>query len=280
MAAIKEYLCEDKYQGQIIIGGQMIDTHSHIYDEAYKADFEQVVERARRAGVEKIVMPGIDSSCHADMVSCADALPGFAFAAIGLHPTEVNENWRQELQFVYDHYADRQWVAIGEIGMDLYWSKDYLQQQKEVFCAQLTLAYEKDLPVIIHAREATEEIFECIRRVAKPLRGVFHAFTGSYETYRRIKSAGDFYVGIGGVVTFKNAHVATALERIPLEDILLETDAPYLTPVPYRGRRNESAYVRYVADKIAAIKGVDFDTVEKITTDSAEKLFRFLKNIP
>lgn len=258
----------------------MIDTHSHIYDPAYKDDFEAMIARARQAGVHKLVMPGIDSTCHDDMVACADALPDFAYPAIGLHPTEVKDNWRQELQFVFDHYDQRPWCAIGEIGMDLYWSKDYLEEQKEVFCAQLSLSYEKNLPVIIHAREATEEIFECIKKVAKPLRGVFHAFTGSYETYRRIKASGDFFVGIGGVVTFKNAHVAVALERILLEDILLETDAPYLTPVPYRGRRNESAYVRFVAEKIASIKGVDFEAVERATTANAEKLFRFLKNNP
>ncbi|MBQ7253261.1 MAG: TatD family hydrolase [Bacteroidales bacterium] len=255
----------------------MIDTHSHIYDEAYKEDFEEMVSRAREAGVERLVMPGIDSCCHDAMVACADALPGFAYPAIGLHPTEIRENWREELQFVFDHFDDRPWVAIGEIGMDLYWSKEYQKEQMEVFCAQLSLAAEKDLPVIIHAREATEEIFECLRRVAKPLRGSFHAFTGSYETYRRIKAAGDFYVGIGGVVTFKNAHIAQAVERIPLEDILLETDAPYLTPVPYRGKRNESAYIRYVAEKIAAVKGIAFDVVDKVTTENAADLFRFFK---
>ena len=256
----------------------MIDTHSHIYDEAYADDFEAVVARAREAGVMKIVMPGIDSSCHEAMVSAADALPGFAYPAIGLHPTEIRENWREELQFVFDHAGDRPWIAIGEIGMDLYWSKEYLEEQKEVFCAQLDLAYERDLPVIIHARDATEEIFGCIKKVAKPLRGVFHAFTGSYETYCRIKAAGDFRVGIGGVVTFKNAHIATAVERIPLEDILLETDAPYLTPAPYRGRRNESAYVRFVAEKIAQIKGVEFGAVDAATTNNAEILFQFSKN--
>lgn len=257
----------------------MIDTHSHIYDEAFDADFEQVVARAREAGVGKIVMPGIDSNCFDRMVACADALPGFAYPAIGLHPTEIHDDWRQELQFVFDHFGDRHWVAIGEIGMDLYWSKERLEEQKEVFCAQLVFACEKDLPVIIHARDATEEIFECIRRVANPLRGVFHAFTGSWETYRRIKAAGDFLVGIGGVVTFKNAHVAEAVERIPLEDILLETDSPYLTPAPFRGRRNESSYIRYVADKIASLKGLDWQTVDAVTTNNAEKLFPFYKKL-
>ena len=255
----------------------MIDTHSHIYDEAFDGDFEEVVSRAREAGVEKIVTPGIDSASYQRMIDCADRLEGFAYPATGLHPTEVGENWREELRFVYDHFGDRQWVAIGEIGMDLYWSKEFLEQQREVFCAQLELAFEKDLPVIIHARDAQEEIFACIKKVAKPLRGAFHAFTGSYESYAQIKRIGDFKIGIGGVVTFKNAHVAAALERIPLEDVLLETDCPYLTPVPYRGRRNETSYVRFVAEKIAEIKGVDFDTVDAVTTDNATNLFRFFK---
>ena len=257
----------------------MIDTHSHIYDEAYREDFEAVVERAREAGVEKIVTPGIDSSCHDAMVAVAEALPQFAYPAIGLHPTEIRENWRDELQFVFDHFDDRPWVAIGEIGMDLYWSREYLEEQKEVFCAQLDLAFEKNLPVIIHARDAHEEIFECLKKVAKPLRGVFHAFTGSWETYQRIKAAGDYKIGIGGVVTFKNAHIATALERIPLEDVLLETDSPYLTPVPHRGQRNESAYVRFVAEKIAQLKGVDLGVVDAVTTKNAEILFQFSKII-
>lgn len=257
----------------------MIDTHSHIYDEAFKDDFDEVVSRAKAAGVKKIVMPGIDSSSFEAMCRTADALPGFAWPATGLHPTEVRENWREELQFVLDHLGDRAWAAIGEIGMDLYWSREFEQQQKEVFCEQLNLACEHDLPVIIHCREALEETLECIRKVGKSVRGVFHAFTGSYETYRRIRGAGDFMVGIGGVVTFKNAHVAAALERIPLEDILLETDCPYLTPVPYRGHRNESAYVRYVADKICEIKNIPFSALEAATEHNAENLFRILKNL-
>ena len=138
------------------------------YTQEKLHNMHSVYTHAREAGIERLVMPGIDSSCHDAMVACADALPEFAYPAIGLHPTEIRENWRKELQFVYDHFGDRPWVAIGEIGMDLYWSKEYQKEQMEVFCAQLTLAAEKDLPVIIHAREATEEIFECLRRVAKP----------------------------------------------------------------------------------------------------------------
>ncbi len=258
---------------------QMIDTHSHIYDEAFKEDFDDVVSRAKEAGVRKIVMPGIDSTSFYAMCRAADALPGFAYPAAGLHPTEVGENWREELQFVEDHLGERRWAAIGEIGMDLYWSREFEQQQKEVFCRQLNIAAEMDLPVIIHCREALEETLECIRKVGGTVRGVFHAFTGSFETYCRIRRAGEFMVGIGGVVTFKNAHVATALERIPLEDILLETDCPYLTPAPFRGRRNESAYVKYVADKICEIKDIPFSALEAATEHNSENLFRILKNL-
>ncbi|MBQ7222557.1 MAG: TatD family hydrolase [Bacteroidales bacterium] len=251
----------------------MIDTHSHIYDEAFSEDFEAVVLRAKEAGVEGLVLPGIDSECYYTMLETADRLAGFAFPCIGLHPTSIGEGWRKELQFVYDHFDDRKFYAIGEIGIDEYWSKDFLKEQMEGFEAQLTLAYEKDLPVIIHNREGIEEVIASIKRVNKPLRGVFHAYNGSYETCERFFSLGDFYIGIGGVVTYKNAHVAKTLERIPLERILLETDAPWLTPVPHRGERNESSYVKYTAHKIAEIMGVTFEEVDIRTTYNAKELF-------
>ena len=255
----------------------MIDTHSHIYDEAYAEDFDQVVARSKEAGVTRLVTPGIDISCHQAMLDAADRLQGYAVPAIGLHPTSVKEDFLAELQFVFDHIDDRPFCAIGEIGLDYYWSREFEKEQQMVFTEQLALAAEKDLPVIIHAREATEDIFSCISRLGKPLRGVFHAFTGSVETYRRIKSLGGFKVGIGGVVTFKNAHVAETVAQIPLEDILLETDAPYLTPVPYRGKRNESSYIRFTAAKIAEIKGVDCSVIDALTTKNAENLFGICK---
>ena len=252
----------------------MIDTHSHIYDEAYDEDFSQVLERARQAGVEKMVMPGIDSKCYDRMMKCAALLEGYAFPTIGLHPTSVDAGWRDELQFVWDKFPESNFVAIGEIGLDEYWSKDFLEEQKRVFEDQLTFAWEHGLPVIIHSREATEDIFGCLDRVGKPLRGVFHAFSGSYETYCRIKkNYGGFKIGVGGVVTYKNSHLAAFMDRVPLEDILLETDAPWLTPVPFRGKRNESGYIRYTAQKVAELKGLSLEKVDAATTANAIEMF-------
>lgn len=252
----------------------MIDTHSHIYDEAYDEDFNQVLERARDAGVEKMVMPGIDSGCYDRMMNCARQLKGYAFPAIGLHPTSVDAGWQAELQFVWDHFGDSNFVAVGEIGLDEHWSKDFLEQQKRVFEDQLQFAWEKDLPVIIHSRDATEDIFDCLARVARPLRGVFHAYSGSYETYCRIKKYSEgFKIGVGGVLTYKNSHLAAFIDRVPLSDILLETDAPWLTPVPFRGKRNESSYIKYTATKLAELKGIPFEEVDAVTTANATSMF-------
>ena len=252
----------------------MIDTHSHIYDEAFDEDFEQVLERAKATGVEKMVMPGIDSSYHDRMMAFARRLEGYAFPTIGLHPTSVDASWERELQFVWDNWREGAFVAIGEIGLDEHWSKDFLEEQKRVFEDQLTFAWEHDLPVIIHSRDATEDIFTCLDRVSKPLRGVFHAFSGSYETYCRIKKNYEgFKIGVGGVVTYKNSHLAAFMDKVPLEDILLETDAPWLTPVPFRGRRNESGYIRYTAMKVAELKGISLEETDAVTTENAIKMF-------
>lgn len=252
----------------------LIDTHCHLYDEAFRPDFDAVLDRARAAGMECCVMPGIDRSCHDALLAVADALPGFAFPCIGLHPTSVGENWREELAFVRDHLVDRRFYAIGEIGLDEYWSKDYLKEQIRVLEEQISLASETGLPVIIHLREATEDFFrvlEDLRGVS--FRGVMHAFSGSYETYRRLLTFADFKFGIGGVVTYKNAGIARALEQMSLDDIVLETDCPWLAPVPYRGKRNEPSYVALVAEKVADIKAVPLEEVGAKTTDNARKLF-------
>ena len=252
----------------------MIDTHSHIYDEAFDDDFNEVLQRAKDAGVQKMVMPGIDSKCHGRMMEFARRLEGYAFPAIGLHPTSVGPDWKEELQFVFDNYREDEFVAVGEIGLDEYWSKDFLEEQKSVFEDQLTFAWEKDLPVIIHSRNATEDIFECLDRVGRPVRGVFHAFSGSYETYCRIKKCYEgFKIGVGGVLTYKNSHLAAFMDRVPLEDILLETDAPWLTPVPFRGKRNESSYIRYTAEKLSELKGVSFEKTDAVTTANAKIMF-------
>lgn len=253
---------------------QFVDTHAHLYDEAFDRDFDETIARIKENGVIKCIFPGIDSTTFERQTQAAARCGDFVAQAMGVHPTSVGENWRKELEFVFDVVEKGGYVAIGEIGMDGYWSKEFLVEQKEVFREQLKLACRKQLPVIIHAREATEEIFEVLDSLKGDVpRGVFHAFSGSYETYSRIASYGNFMVGIGGVVTYKNAGVAKSIERIPLEKILLETDSPYLTPVPFRGKRNESSYLVHIAGKIAEIKGCALEEVASATTANAFEMF-------
>lgn len=253
----------------------MTDTHCHLYDEAFRPDFDDVLNRAREAGVEACVMPGIDRSSHGALVAVADSLPGFAFPCIGLHPTSVKEDWREELDFVKEHLSDRRWYAIGEIGLDEYWSKDFVKEQVRVLEEQIVMASAAGLPVIIHLREATGDFFRVLEDLrGVEFRGVMHAWSGSYETVRQLLGYADFKFGIGGVCTYKNAGVAAAIEKMSLDDLLLETDCPWLTPVPFRGRRNEPSYVRYVAEKIAQIKQLPFETVCQATTANARALFK------
>lgn len=253
---------------------ELIDTHSHIYDEAFRPDFPDVLARAREAGVAACVMPGIDRASYGDLCAKADELPGFAFPCIGLHPTSVGGDWQEELDFVVQHLGERPWRAVGEIGLDEYWSKDFVKEQMRVLEEQIVMAAEVDLPVIIHLREATDDflrVLEDLRGVV--FRGTMHAWSGSYEMYRRLLTYADFRFGIGGVVTYKNAGVAVALEKMSLDDIVLETDCPWLTPVPFRGKRNEPSYVRLVAEKVAQIKGLAPEAVAAATTANARKLF-------
>ena len=252
----------------------LTDTHCHLYNEAFRPDFESVLSRAREAGVTACVMPGIDRSCHQALLEVADALPDFAFPCIGLHPTSVAENWQEELDFVKEHLGDRRWYAVGEIGLDAYWSKDFIKEQMRVLEEQVSMAAAAGLPVIIHLREATEDFFRVLEDLrGVDFRGVMHAYSGSYVVYRRLLGYADFKFGIGGVVTYKNAGIAAALEKMSLDDIVLETDCPWLTPVPYRGKRNEPAYVRLVAEKVAQIKGLPLEEVAAVTTRSAQRLF-------
>ena len=253
----------------------LIDTHCHLYDEAFRDDFEAVLSRAREAGVEACVLPGIDRSCHDALLAVADALPEVAFPCIGLHPTSVGPDWKEELDFVRQHLPDRRWYAIGEIGLDEYWSKEFVKEQIRVLEEQVVMAAEAGLPVIIHLREATDDFFRVLDDLrGVDFRGVMHAWSGSYESYRRLLGLADFKFGIGGVATYKNAGVAAALERMSLNDLILETDCPWLTPVPYRGKRNEPSYVRLVAEKVALIKGLPLETVAGVTTANAKKLFK------
>ena len=253
---------------------QLTDTHVHLYDHDFDADIHDVVIRAKDSGVSKVIMPAIDISHYQMMMDRYAQLDGFAFPSIGLHPTSVKDNWREELNFVKERCKERRFIAIGEIGLDGYWSKGHFNYQKIVFEEQLRLASQNSLPVIIHSRDATEEIFKVMDSCRDiPLKGVLHAFSGSYETYCRVQGYGDFMIGIGGVVTFKNSSLASVVERVPLERILLETDAPWLTPMPFRGKRNEPSYIKIIAGKIAQIKGCSLEEVAAVTTENAMKIF-------
>ena len=254
----------------------MIDTHTHLYDEAFADDFTEAVERAVRSGVEHLIFPGIDSSVHDRMMECASMTGGKAGTATGLHPTSVREDWKKELGFVENRLSEGGWAAIGEIGLDRHWSDTFFSEQTEAFRIQMIWAAEAGLPVIIHVREAHDTLFDILDSLQEkgvPMRGVMHAFSGSLETYRRIKSYGGFKVGIGGVVTYRNAGIAVTVKDIPLEDIVLETDSPWLTPAPFRGKRNESAYLRIIAERLADIKGLTMEEVDRVTTDNAKSLF-------
>ena len=253
---------------------EFIDTHCHIYDEAFADDFEETASRAAEAGVTRFILPAINSSTHDAMMRTASALGGCAFPCIGLHPTDVGESWQEELTFVREHLHDAPFKAIGETGLDRHWSSDYIKEQKICFASQIEIAAREGLPVIIHAREATEDIFDVLEQTrGLSVRGVFHAFSGSYETYRRCLTYGDFKFGIGGVITYKNAGIAGVLHRMSLSDIVLETDCPYLTPVPHRGERNESSYVKIIAEKISCLTGSTLETIAETTTANALKLF-------
>ena len=254
----------------------MIDTHTHLYDEAFTEDFPQALKRAVDAGVEHMVFPGIDSSVHTRMTECAAEAGDMVSTAVGLHPTSVGENWKAELDFVERRLSEGGWSAVGEIGLDRHWSDTFFKEQVEVFRQQMIWASDAGLPVIIHVRDAHDTVFEVLEALADAgtvMRGVFHAFSGSIGTYRRIRRCGDFLIGIGGVVTYKNAGVAVTIRDIPLEEIVLETDSPWLPPVPHRGRRNEPAYLGLIAAKIAGIKNIPVATVDTVTTAAAKKLF-------
>ncbi len=250
-----------------------IDTHTHLYDAAYEGDGAGAVRRALEAGVTKMVMPDTDESVRESMFALCGEFPHNAFPCLGLHPTEFEDNWREELEMM-DGFVDRKIVAIGETGIDLHWRSDNLDAQIEVFRHQIELALKLNLPIIIHNREATGHIFRVLDDFrGRGLRGVFHAYSGSMETFRIMERYGDWFVGIGGVVTFKNASIAEIVKGIPLERIVLETDSPYLTPSPYRGTRNESAYIPIIAEKLAELKGIPIEEISSVTTGNAEKLF-------
>lgn len=252
---------------------EFIDTHTHIYDEAFSGEEDAVIRRAAGAGVNILLQPDVDSKEREAMFALTDRYPGVLYPMLGLYPGSVEKNWREEMDAMLA-YRDRPVVALGEIGLDYHYGAEFAAEQREAFRVQLELASEMDLPVNIHLREATEDFFRIMDDCAHlHLRGSLHAFSGSYETFQRVQKYGEWYAGIGGVVTFKKASLSEAVKRIPLDRIILETDSPYLTPVPYRGTRNESMHIPVIAARIAELKGVGIEEVAAVTTASARHLF-------
>lgn len=252
-----------------------VDTHTHCTDEAFPTHEEQdaFVRRALDAGVSKMLLADVDSRERGAMYDAAARHPGTLFPMLGLYPGSVDANWRDEFDAL-QAWKGKGAVAIGEIGLDYHYSTEFKEEQKEALRAQFELAAQWDLPVNIHLRDATDDFFRVLDDCRHlHLRGNLHAFSGSIETFRRIRSYGDWSVGIGGVITFKKASLPQTVAQIPLECILLETDAPYMAPTPLRGTRNESANIPLIAAKVAEVKGVDVETVAEVTTRNAKRLF-------
>ncbi|GAB1416202.1 TatD family hydrolase [Paludibacter sp.] len=257
----------------------MIDTHAHIYAEEFDADRNQVIERAIDAGVKKIILPNIDSTSLKPMLTLETEYPDLCYAAIGLHPTSIDERYESELMIVKSELIRRRYIALGEIGIDLYWDKTYVKEQIIAFQRQVEWAIQYDLPLIIHVRESLKETLQALEPYKNSgLKGVFHSFGGSVKDAEGIFSYGDFYLGINGIITFKNSMLSETIEQIGCGKLIIETDAPYLAPTPYRGKRNESAYLTLIAKKIADILNMSFDEVVEITSKNATLLFTFSQN--
>lgn len=253
----------------------LTDTHTHLYLDQFDDDRHQVIQNAIDKGIQYMLIPNIDSNSISGMLSVCNQYPENCFPMMGLHPTDVKEDFQKELEIVEQWLEKRKFIAIGEIGIDLYWDKTFVKEQNICLRHQIALAKKYQLPIVIHSRESMKEIFDVLDDVqTSELQGVFHCFSGTAEDANKAIEMG-YYLGIGGVVTFKNSNLKEILRGIDLKHILLETDAPFLTPSPYRGKRNESAYIYNIAEKIAEIKGIGIDEVAEITTQNAKKLFKF-----
>lgn len=249
------------------------DTHTHLYSEQFDQDRDAMIQRAKNTGVQRFFIPAIDSSYTERMFSLEKNYPSDVFLMMGLHPTSVKENYESELLHVKEWIDKKSFVAIGEIGIDLYWDKTYLKEQKKAFQTQIKWAKEKKLPIVIHCRNAFDEIFDILELEKGPdLFGIFHCFTGTLKQAEKAISY-NMKLGIGGVVTFKNGKIDTFLNQIPLQHIVLETDAPYLSPTPFRGKRNESSYIKFVIEKLASIYELPFSEIINITTENSKEVF-------
>ncbi len=251
----------------------MIDSHTHLYLNDFQADISEVMQRAEAEGVKKFYLPAIDSRETENLLALENKYPGKCFAMMGLHPCSVKENYKQELSLVYSWLQKRKFAAIGEIGLDFYWDKSFADLQYECLHLQIEWALQFNLPVVLHTREALQETIDVVKNYqGKNLKGIFHCFTGSLQNALEIVDAG-FYLGIGGVITYKNSGLAEVIKEIEIKNIVLETDAPYLTPVPFRGKRNESGYLKYIVQKIAEVKNMNPAEVEALTTQNAQHIF-------
>ena len=249
------------------------DTHTHLYSEEFEQDRGEMIQRAINAGVSRFFIPAIDSTCTQAMYDLEQDFPENVFLMMGLHPTYVKDNYEAELAHVASELAKRKFYAIGEIGIDLYWDKTHLKEQQVAFRQQIQWAKQYKLPIVIHCREAFDEIFEILEEEKSPeLFGIFHCFSGTYEQALQAISY-NMLLGIGGVVTFKNGKIDQFLDRIDLQHIVLETDSPYLAPIPFRGKRNESSYVVNVAAKLATVYNLSVTEIAQITTENSKRVF-------
>lgn len=254
-----------------------IDTHTHLYSSQFDEDRTEMIERAIAAGVQKMFLPNIDLHSISGMHALEQQFPANCFAMMGLHPCSVDPAWENTLAEMKKHIDSRDYIAIGEIGVDLYWDKTYKTEQQEAFRTQIRWAKEKGWPIVIHARDSFPEIYEVLdQENDERLRGIFHCFTGNMDDVKKIDSYGRFLYGIGGVVTYKKSELPEVLKQIPLNKIVLETDAPYLPPTPFRGKRNESSYLLHTAEKVADIYELPLNEVRDVTTSNAELLFGFI----
>ncbi|HEX2846258.1 MAG TPA: TatD family hydrolase [Chitinophagaceae bacterium] len=252
---------------------QLIDTHAHLYSNQFNNDRPAMLQRAREAGLSKVLLPAIDSESHENMLKLEEENPGFCLAMMGLHPCSVKEDYEQELKIAEEYLAGRAFIGVGEIGLDFYWDLTFKEQQFKAFHRQVEWALHYGLPIAIHSRNANDECIQVVREHQKgSLKGVFHCFSGTVEQARQMIELG-FYLGIGGVLTFKNGGLDKVIEEIHTRHLVLETDAPYLAPVPFRGKRNESSYITYVAQKLADLKQTNVQEIIDQTSQNAQNLF-------
>ena len=265
---MRVFIIENQYKTMII------DTHSHIYLPEFDTDRAEMVIRAGNEGVSLILMPAIDNQTHSIMFGVEHNFSGICRAMMGLHPCSVKEGCQEELKIVQEHFKRREFVAVGETGLDFYWDRTFIKQQYESFQIQIELALHYDVPVVIHSRDSIDECIKVIgNNQTGKLKGVFHCFSGNIEQAKQIIELG-FYLGIGGVITFKNSGLDRVMADVDMTNVILETDAPYLAPVPFRGKRNECSYLKYVVEKLSEIKNISKNEIERVTTDNARKLFK------